>query len=124
MQRDVAGAGRRRAVRGVFRGLTLVAGYALLGAAWVIWRAEGGLQSWAFRLAKTLLVIVIGGMLAVSLWPYVVPPSLTLWEASAPPEGQVFLLAGMMILIPTILACTAFNYWVFRGKATHLDHHH
>jgi cytochrome bd ubiquinol oxidase subunit II len=48
----------------------------------------------------------------------VVPPYITIWDASSPPESQLFLLIGMMFLIPTILAYTAFRYWVFRGKVT------
>ena len=47
-----------------------------------------------------------------------VPPHITIWDAASPPESQVFLLIGMMFLIPTILAYTAFSYWVFRGKVT------
>jgi cytochrome d ubiquinol oxidase subunit II len=48
----------------------------------------------------------------------VVPPHITIWDAASPPESQVFLLIGMMFLIPTILAYTAFSYWGFRGKVT------
>jgi cytochrome d ubiquinol oxidase subunit II len=48
----------------------------------------------------------------------VVPPYITIWDASSAPESQLFLLIGMMFLIPTILAYTAFRYWVFRGKVT------
>ena len=48
--------------------------------------------------------------------PYVVPRSITIWQAAAPPESLVFLLVGAVILIPIILAYTAYAYWVFRGK--------
>jgi hypothetical protein len=44
--------------------------------------------------------------------------------ASALPDSQLFLLTGMMFLIPTILAYTAFRYWVFRGKVTGGTEHH
>jgi cytochrome d ubiquinol oxidase subunit II len=166
-------------------GIALVAGYALLGSTWLIWRSEGSLQDWAYKLARTLLIVVLGFILlvsiwtplihegiagrwfswpnivflspvplitagitymlwrsvtdrrevqpfvwsmalflisyvglAISVWPYVVPPDITIWDAASPPESQVFLLVGMMFLIPTILAYTAFSYWVFRGKVT------
>ena len=46
------------------------------------------------------------------------PPHIRKWDASALPDSQLFLLTGMMFLIPTILAYTAFSYWVFRGKVT------
>lgn len=55
------------------------------------------------------------GLLA-SKWPYIVPPDHTLWDAASAPESQLFLLVGMLFLIPVILAYTVWNYWVFRGK--------
>ncbi|WP_186399110.1 cytochrome d ubiquinol oxidase subunit II [Stappia sp. P2PMeth1] len=60
------------------------------------------------------LVTFIG--LGVSLFPYVVPTSITLWEAAAPDSSLKFLLVGAAVLIPMILAYTAYAYWVFRGK--------
>jgi cytochrome bd ubiquinol oxidase subunit II len=54
--------------------------------------------------------------LGISMWPYVVPDSVTIWDAAAPRSSQVFMLVGTVIIIPTILAYTAFAYWVFRGK--------
>jgi cytochrome bd ubiquinol oxidase subunit II len=56
--------------------------------------------------------------LGISLWPNVVPPSVTLWEAAAAPESQAFLLVGVAVLMPVILGYTAYAYWVFRGKAS------
>jgi len=41
--------------------------------------------------------------LAVSLFPYVVPPSITLWDAAAAPQSQAFLLIGTLFLLPVIL---------------------
>lgn len=49
-------------------------------------------------------------------WPYVIPPNFTLWDAASAPESQLFLLLGMLFVIPIILAYTAWTYWVFRGK--------
>ena len=54
--------------------------------------------------------------LAVSLFPYIVPHKLTLWEAAGAPQAQAFLLVGTLFLIPVIFAYTAWSYWVFRGK--------
>ena len=54
--------------------------------------------------------------LGVSMWPLVVPPEITIWEAAAPPSSQRFLLVGAAVLIPTILAYTGYVYWLFRGK--------
>ena len=38
------------------------------GRTWLIWRSEGALQDWAYHLAKTLLIVVIGFILLVSIW--------------------------------------------------------
>jgi cytochrome d ubiquinol oxidase subunit II len=54
--------------------------------------------------------------LGISMWPYVVPDSVTIWDAAAPRSSQVFMLVGTVIIIPTILAYTGWAYWVFRGK--------
>jgi cytochrome d ubiquinol oxidase subunit II len=54
--------------------------------------------------------------LGISMWPYVVPDSVTIWDAAAPHRSQLFMLVGTAIIIPTILAYTGWAYWVFRGK--------
>ncbi|WP_067336976.1 cytochrome d ubiquinol oxidase subunit II [Stappia indica] len=60
------------------------------------------------------LVTFVG--LGVSLFPYVVPTSITIWQAAAPDSSLEFLLVGAAVLIPMILAYTGYAYWVFRGK--------
>ena len=168
----------------ILTGAALVAGYALLGATWLILKTDGEVQSKAVRLARLTVLATVLSIGAVSLWtpfleplymarwfafpqilytapvpllvaacayallrglnegrellpflaaqglfllayigigisfyPYIVPPSLSIWDAAAPPESQGFLLIGTMILVPLILAYTAYAYWVFRGKA-------
>jgi cytochrome bd ubiquinol oxidase subunit II len=54
--------------------------------------------------------------LGISFYPYIVPPSLTIWDAAAPDKSLGFLLVGVIIMMPLILAYTAYSYWVFRGK--------
>jgi cytochrome bd ubiquinol oxidase subunit II len=173
-------------------GLSVVAGYALLGACYLVWRTEGALQARARRHARILgilvlaaivivslwtpmlqvhylrhwyvwprilavapvpvLVVVLAALfwrslgrddhhltpllcalgwfflsftgLGISIWPYIVPPSITIWQASSPPSSQIFLLVGTGILIPTILAYTTYAYWVFRGKIGAETHYH
>jgi len=171
---------------GVMVGVAMIAGYALLGVTWLIWKTEGALQDWCYRLAPKILAavvlfiaivsiwtpllheqvrerwftwpnllylspvplvtaLVVAALylsirrrrevspfvlsitlfllsyigLAISLWPYVIPPDITIWEAASPPEAQIFLLVGLVFLVPTLLAYTAFTYWVFRGKVKH-----
>ena len=54
--------------------------------------------------------------LGISMWPFVVPDSITIWQAAAPERSQVFMLVGVAIIMPIILAYTGWAYWVFRGK--------
>jgi cytochrome bd ubiquinol oxidase subunit II len=160
-----------------------VAGYALLGACWLVWKTQGELQDRLRRLAiraaiatlvlmaavslynlalfeqdwarwldmpnilfasqVPLLTAIIAGFLfrgllkraeaapfvlslglfllgmaglGVSIWPYVVPEALTIWDAAAPERSQVFMLIGVAITLPLILGYTGWAYWVFRGK--------
>ncbi len=62
--------------------------------------------------------------LGVSIYPAMVPPSITIWDAAAPPESQAFLLVGAAVLIPLILAYNVYAYWVFRGKVQVGAHYH
>ncbi|HEU4651875.1 MAG TPA: cytochrome d ubiquinol oxidase subunit II [Croceibacterium sp.] len=164
-------------------GLGVVAGYALLGSCWLIWKLEGEVQARAYRLAFAaaaatlalmaavsvynlvllpgyhdrwlampnllftsqvpLVTAIIAGFLfyalrkrwelapfllslalfllgmaglGVTIWPYVVPTSLTIWDTAAPASSQLFMLVGAVVILPLILAYTAWSYWVFRGK--------
>ena len=62
--------------------------------------------------------------LAVSLYPYIVPRAFTFREAAAPDVSLSIMLWGAGILLPVILAYTAYNYWVFRGKTGEAGYHH
>lgn len=53
--------------------------------------------------------------LAISLFPYIVPPTITLWDAAAP-QAQAFLLIGTLFLLPIILMYTGWSYWGFLGR--------
>ncbi|MCB2078373.1 MAG: cytochrome d ubiquinol oxidase subunit II, partial [Novosphingobium sp.] len=61
--------------------------------------------------------------LGVSIWPDVIPARVSIWEAAAPHRSQVFMLVGAVIMVPIILAYTAWAYWVFRGKVGHEGYH-
>jgi len=56
--------------------------------------------------------------LAISLWPNVIQPDITLWDAASSPSSQLFLLIGVLFIVPVILMYTTWTYWVFRGKVT------
>jgi cytochrome d ubiquinol oxidase subunit II len=53
----------------------------------------------------------------------VIPGRVTIWEAAAPHTSQLFMLVGAAILVPIILAYTAWAYWVFRGKVGEHGYH-
>jgi len=168
---------------GVFVGVALVCGYALLGATWLIIKTEGELQRRMYGLARRLLWGVAGFIVVVSLWtpwyypavadrwfgwpeglyvawvpvttalvvfgayrallrrrevlpfvlslglfllgylglayslfPYVAPPSVTLWQAASTANALMFLLVGALIMMPIILFYSGYSYFVFRGK--------
>ncbi|NRG16314.1 cytochrome d ubiquinol oxidase subunit II [Rhizobiales bacterium] len=67
-------------------------------------------------LAALVLFLLSYIGLAIGLYPYIVPRSVTIWQAAAPESSQKFLLVGAAVLLPVILAYTAYAYWVFRGK--------
>ena len=171
-------------------GASLVAGYALLGAGWLIWKTDGPLQTQARRLARLLLPALLAAIglvslatpfvepqyferwfehpgllvalpmpllvaaaawlgwrslkrgpdwapfawslalfaltlagLGISIWPDVIPGRVTIWDAASPRSSQIFMLAGAAVLIPLILAYTAWSYWVFRGKVGEQGYH-
>jgi cytochrome d ubiquinol oxidase subunit II len=65
----------------------------------------------------TLMLIFLGfSGLGISIWPYIIPPSVTLYQAASPESSQAFMLAGSLAIIPIILVYTFWSYYVFRGK--------
>ncbi len=68
-----------------------------------------------FLAALALFVLCYIG-LGISLFPAIVPPAISIWDAAAPDSSLLFLLVGAVVLVPIILAYTAYAYWVFRGK--------
>jgi cytochrome d ubiquinol oxidase subunit II len=167
----------------ILTGVSLVVGYALLGATWLVLKTEGALRDRAYHLCWYLLFAMLAAIgtvsiatpflhiqyaqrwftwpnvvltapvpiavaavavallralankqdsqpfylvlalfalsyagLGISMYPYIVPQSITIWQAAAPENSQLFMLVGVAILIPLILGYTAWAYWVFRGK--------
>ena len=56
--------------------------------------------------------------LAASLYPFVIPQAVTAMDASADSMTLVFMMLGIGLLIPVMLAYNAYQYVVFRGKVT------
>ena len=175
----------------ILTGIGVVAGYALIGATWLVMKTDGEVQARARHYAKFLLPAVLAVLAIVSLWtplaipriferwfslpnfflllpvplltayaawmcwsglekghdtqpfvstiaifllgflglgisnvPYIVPPSVDIWQAAAHPSSQLFMLIGVLILLPVILAYSAFVYHTFRGKVRHGEGYH
>ena len=167
----------------ILTGISLVIGYALLGATWLVLKTEGTLRERAYHLCWYLLFAMLAAIgtvsmatpflniqyaqrwftwpnvlltapvplavavitvlllralanrqdaqpfpltlclfalsyagLGISMYPYIVPQSITTWQAASPENSQLFMLVGVAILIPLILGYTAWAYYVFRGK--------
>ena len=172
-------------------GLGVLAGYALLGATWLVMKTEGPVAERAHAQAKPLLIAVLVFMALVSIWtplaferiatrwfstpniyflwpvplltaltalmawrwlderrealsflaaialfllgylglvistfPYLVPPTLTVWQTAAVPASQIFMLLGTLVLLPIILGYIGFVYWLFRGKVREGEGYH
>jgi cytochrome d ubiquinol oxidase subunit II len=96
--------------------LVAIASVALM---WVLRRRN---ETWPFPIALSLFALGYAG-LAVSLYPYIVPGRVSIWQASAPASSLAFMLVGAAILFPIILAYTSYAYWVFRGKTGREGYH-
>ncbi|MET0371062.1 MAG: cytochrome d ubiquinol oxidase subunit II [Sphingobium sp.] len=164
-------------------GAGVLAGYALLGATWLVWKVEGSAQAHARKMSTRAAVATLGAIgavsaatpflqfeywkrwfampglmatalvpvvtaivalslfralrqkregapfllslalfglcfagLGISIFPHIVPDSITIWDAAAPESSQRFMLAGTAVIMPIILIYTGWAYWVFRGK--------
>ncbi|MGY3041406.1 cytochrome d ubiquinol oxidase subunit II [Rhodanobacter sp. TND4EL1] len=84
-------------------------------AAW-LWRAVLKNREVApFVLALCFFALGFLGLVA-GVWPNIVPPTMSIWDAASPPSSQGFVLVGAIIMIPVVLFYTAYSYRVFRGK--------
>jgi len=66
------------------------------------------------------ILLFLSGYLGLQtgIYPYAVPPSVTLYEAAAQRQTLIFTLWGVCVVLPAVLAYTRYSYWVFRGKVT------
>ena len=76
-----------------------------------------------FLAALGLFVLGFAGI-GISFYPYMIPTSVTIWDAAAPESSLKFLLAGAAVLVPVILIYTGYSYWVFRGKVDPEEGYH
>jgi cytochrome d ubiquinol oxidase subunit II len=96
--------------------LTAPVPIAVAGVTLLLLRSLANKQDYRpFFLTLALFGLSYAG-LGISIWPYIVPRSITIWQAASPKDSQIFMLFGVMVLLPMILGYTAWAYYVFRGK--------
>lgn len=96
----------------------------VLLASWALLRAVKRGDHYAPFLLTLLLVFLGYSGLGISIWPYLIPPAISLWQAAAPPQSLGFMLVGALFIIPIILVYTFWSYYVFRGKINHEQGYH
>jgi cytochrome d ubiquinol oxidase subunit II len=89
----------------------------VLLTAFALWRAvmKQGRDARPFLLTMCFFLLGFAGLI-LGIWPYIVPPTLTIWQAASPPSSQGFVLVGLVVLLPVILGYTVWSYRVFAGK--------
>ncbi len=89
-------------------------------ALWIVLRRLGRGTSRAewlpFAASIAIFTLAVAG-LAYSLFRFLVIDRLTFWQAAAHASSLRFVLVGAMIVVPLIIAYTAFSHYVFWGKA-------
>ena len=88
------------------------------------WRAlDTGGDTVPFLAAIGLFVLGYLGLL-ISNFPYIIPPSLTIWQTASSASTQVFMLIGTLMMLPIILGYMVFVYWTFGGKLREGEGYH
>ena len=68
-------------------------------------------------LLNILLFVCLGAEVIGHLWPFIVPPYVTLFSAGSPEYGNSVLLYSALVVVPIIILYITFSYFVFKGKA-------
>ncbi|MES2354138.1 MAG: cytochrome d ubiquinol oxidase subunit II [Pseudomonadota bacterium] len=95
----------------------------VLVALWILLKTNSVLSDrwcWVPFVLASLLFILSSFGLAYSLFPYVIPDQMTVWEAASSPEALKVILIGVVITVPAIAGYSIFAYRVFGGKARKL----
>lgn len=93
-----------------------------LFAVYQIWKhLNQGSESKPFIYTIIVFLCAYAGI-AISVYPYLIPHQVTLWEAAAPNSTLLFILIGVVIMFPILFAYTLYAYYLFRGKSS--QHYH
>ena len=94
----------------------------IITSAIFVWSLRRGAERLPFLMTLALFLLNFVG-LGISVFPYLVPRAVTIWDAAAPASSQKFMLVGVAVIMPVIIAYTSWAYWVFRGKADTHGYH-
>lgn len=87
----------------------------LLAAYYLLRSLKNDPHAAPFLLTLALVFLGYSG-LGISVWPNIIPPDISIWDASGPAQSQGFTLVGALLIVPCILMYTMWSYYVFRGK--------
>jgi len=93
----------------------LAGSVAIFAALLTLWAYLKRHEYWPFFGTLLLFVASFIGLVA-SMYPYVIIPALTWSAAAASPGTQLFMLVGILPLIPIMLFYNGYQYLVFSGK--------
>lgn len=87
----------------------------------LIWRLLSSLNRKAEKMPFiwTILIFLLSFIgLGLVVFPYIIPTSITIYEAAADPSSLVIMIIFIGFLIPVMLFYNFYQYVVFRGKVT------
>ncbi|MBD1227843.1 cytochrome d ubiquinol oxidase subunit II [Xenorhabdus griffiniae] len=96
----------------------------VLWSSWQLLKSKPSSSHYTPFLTALLLIFMGFTGLGISIWPNIIPPSISYEEAASPPQSLGFMLVGALFIIPIILTYTFWSYYVFRGKITHEQGYH
>jgi cytochrome d ubiquinol oxidase subunit II len=96
--------------------LWLPAGLIVSALGWVFSKGFHGRFDCVPLFAALGVFVLAFAVMLVALYPFIIPPDLTLSEAASSPTSQIFMLVGFAVLIPITLAYNTFGFRVFSGK--------
>jgi cytochrome d ubiquinol oxidase subunit II len=99
--------------------LPITAAVAMLGLFYALIKKN---DFWPYWLSIVIFLSAYGGCV-ISAWPYIVPYSLTIWQAASPNNSLAFMLVGAMIMLPLLMIYTWYAYYIFRGKVKDVEHY-
>jgi cytochrome d ubiquinol oxidase subunit II len=91
--------------------VVVCASFALL----LVLSSSGRLERAPYIMSIVIFALALGGV-SVGIFPFIVPPSITVESAASPRQTLLFMLFGVGLLVPVILIYNMYMHGVFKGK--------